>query len=164
MATGLNIASLQNPLPNTSTLGNLVIGISPAQGLGVNFYNQNHIYSPTDGSASSTQLVANGNAIANVQGLATTNLQAIQQRLALLPSLQTSLSSAQSITEVNAINGRIALEANYIQAQQAQAQNLALLAQQQSNSQLQQERESFMKDMTDGEAEMKAAAIANGGQ
>lgn len=164
MVTGLNVGSLQNPLPTVPSLGGLITGQTSATGLGATFYTQNHIYSPTDGSLASTQLIANGNSIANLQGIATTNLQAIQQRMALLPALEAALSGANSITEVNAINGRIALEANYVQAQQAQAQNLGILAQQQRSSQDQQEKEQFVKDMTDGQAEMHAAATANGGQ
>jgi hypothetical protein len=96
--------------------------------------------------------------------VATTNLQAIQQRMALLPALEAALTGANSITEVNAINGRIGLEANYVQAQQAQAQNLTLLASQQEASQRQQEKEQFVQDMTNGQAEMQAAATANGAQ
>lgn len=164
MVTGLNVGSLQNPLPTVPSLGGLITGQTSATGLGATFYTQNHIYTPTDGSTASTQLIANGNSIANLQGIATTNLQAIQQRMALLPALEAALSGANSITEVNAVNGRIALEANYVQAQQAQAQNLGILAQQQKSSQAQQEKEQFVKDMTDGQAEMQAAAATNGGQ
>lgn len=141
MVTGLNVSSLQNPLPTVPTLGGLISGQSSATGLGATFYGQSHIYSPTDGSLSSGQLIANANSIANVQAVATTNLQAIQQRMALLPALEAALTGANSITAVNAINGRIALEANYVQAQQAQAQNLTLLANQQEASLRQQEQE-----------------------
>ncbi len=146
MATGLNISTLQNPLPNVTGLGGLITGQSLPAGAGVSFYNQNHIYSPTDSSIASTQLIANGNSIASLQGIATTNLQAIQQRLALLPALQASLSGAQSITEINAINGRIQLEANYAQAQQAQAQNLTVLALEQEASDRQKAQEEHAKE------------------
>lgn len=164
MATGLNVGALQNPLPAVPALGGLISGQTAATGLGATFYNQNHIYTPTDSSPASTQLIANANSIASVQGVATSNLQAIQQRMALLPALEAALTGANSITEVNAINGRIGLEANYVQAQQAQAQNLTLLASQQQASQRQQEKEQFVQDMANGQAEMQAAATANGAQ
>jgi type IV secretion system protein VirB5 len=164
MVTGLNVSSLQNPLPTVPSLSGLISGQTTATGLGATFYSQNHIYSPTDGSLTSSQLIASGNSIANLQGVATTNLQAIQQRMGLLPALEAALTGANSITEVNAVNGRIALEANYVQAQQAQAQNLSILAQEQRSSQAQQEKEQFVQDMTNGQAEMQAAAAANGGQ
>jgi type IV secretion system protein VirB5 len=141
MVTGLNVGSLQNPLPNVASLSGLITGQTPTTGLGSTFYSQSHIFSPTDGSPSSSQLIANANSIANLQGVATTNLQAIQQRMALLPALEAALTGATSITEVGAINGRIALEANYVQGQQAQAQNLAILASQQEESRRQQDQE-----------------------
>jgi hypothetical protein len=146
MATGLNISALQNSLPNVAALGDLVTGQSIPAGVGISFYNQNHIYSPTDSSVASTQLIANGNSIANLQGVATANLQAIQQRLVLLPSLQAALGGAQSITEINAIDGRIQLEANYAQAQQAQAQNLTVLALEQEASDRQKAQEEHAKE------------------
>lgn len=146
MATGLNVSTIQNPLPDVTGLGGLITGQSTPAGAGVTFYNQNHIYTPTDSSAASTQLIASGNSIANLQGVATTNLQAIQQRLALLPSLQAALTGAQSITEINAINGRIQLEANYAQAQQAQAQNLTVLAVEQEASDRQKAQEEHAKE------------------
>lgn len=146
MVTGLNVGTLQNPLPNVTGLGGLITGQSIPTGAGVAFYNQNHIYSPTDNSVASTQLIASGNSIANLQGVATTNLQAIQQRLALLPALQVALSGAQSITEINAIDGRIQLEANYAQAQQAQAQNLTVLALEQEASDRQRAQEEHAKE------------------
>jgi type IV secretion system protein VirB5 len=146
MATGLNISTLQNPLPTVTGLNGMITGQTAPAGAGVTFFNQNHIYSPTDSSVASTQLIANGNSIANLQGVASTNLQAIQQRLALLPTLQASLTGAQSITEINAINGRIQLEANYAQAQQAQAQNLTVLALEQEASDRQKAQEEHAKE------------------
>lgn len=162
MVTGLSTPFLQNPLPGTNQLNVLLGGQSVTTGFGQRFYDQNHIYTPTDGSQASNVLVSTANSIANLQGIAATNLQSIQWRLAQLPALATALSTANSITQVDAITGRIALESNYVQAQQAQAQNIMVLATQQQAAQQQREREQFVKDMTDGEAEMMAAAQANG--
>ena len=158
MATGLSVPTLQNPLPNTTLLNGLLTGQTPVSGAGVQYYNQTHIYTPTDGSASSTQLTANANSIANLQGIASTNLQSIQQRLALLPALVTALSAATSITQVNAINGRIAVEANYVQAQQAQAQNLAILASEQEASARQQAQEEHAREANAIAAQYRAGA------
>lgn len=162
MVPGLSTSFLQNPLPGTGMIGGLVNGQSAVSGLGQQFFSQNHVYTPTDGSDASNALIATANSIANLQGIAATNLSAIQQRLGQLPGLAAALSGATSITQVNAITGRIALESNYVQAQQAQAQNIMVLAYQQQAAQQQREREQYVKDMTDGEAEMMAAAQANG--
>ena len=61
MVPGLNVASLQNPLPAIATLNGMLSGQTTATGIGSTFYSQNHIYSPTDGSLASTQLIATGN-------------------------------------------------------------------------------------------------------
>ncbi len=158
MATGLATPTLQNPLPAVTVLNTLVGGQTAASGAGAQFYNQSHIYTPTDGSVASTQLIASANSIANLQGVASTNLQSIQQRLALLPALVTALSAATSITQVNAINGRIAVEANYVQAQQAQAQNLSILASQQEASARQQAQEEHAREANAIAAQYKAGA------
>ena len=158
MVSGLSTPTLQNPLPSVNLLNGLVGGQTTVSGAGVQYYNQAHIYTPTDGSVSSTQMIANANSIANLQGVASTNLQSIQQRLALLPALETALSAATSITQVNAINGRIAVEANYVQAQQAQAQNLAILASQQEASARQQAQEEHAREANAIAAQYKAGA------
>lgn len=158
MVPGLSVPTLQNPLPAPTLLNGLVGGQTTVSGAGVQYYNQAHIYTPTDGSVSSTQLIANANSIANLQGVASTNLQSIQQRLALLPALEIALSAATSITQVNAINGRIAVEANYVQAQQAQAQNLAILASQQEASARQQAQEEHAREANAIAAQYKAGA------
>lgn len=158
MVSGLSVPSLQNPLPNTTLLNGLVSGQTAASGAGVQFYNQSHVYTPTDGGVASTQLIANANSIANLQGVAATNLQSIQQRLALLPGLETALAAATSITQVSAINGRIAVEANYVQAQQAQAQNLSVLAYQQEASARQQAQEEHAREASAIAAQYRAGA------
>jgi type IV secretion system protein VirB5 len=158
MVSGLSVPSLQNPLPNTTLLNGLIGGQTAASGAGVQFYNQSHVYTPTDGGVASTQLIANANSIANLQGVATTNLQSIQQRLALLPGLEAALAAATSITQVNAINGRIAVEANYVQAQQAQAQNLSVLASQQEASARQQAQEEHAREANAIAAQYRAGA------
>jgi type IV secretion system protein VirB5 len=158
MATGLSVPSLQNPLPATNLLPGMLTGQTAASGAGVSFYNQSHIYTPTDGSVTGNQLIASGYAIANIQGLASTNLSSIQQRLALLSGLASALSGATSITQVNAINGRIALESNYVQAQQAQAQNLMVMAAEQEASQRQQAQEEHTREASAIAAQYKVAA------
>ena len=158
MATGLSVPSLQNPLPATTLLPGMLSGQTAVSGAGATFYNQSHIYTPTDGTVASTQLIAGANAIANLQGVASTNLQSIQQRLALLSGLATALSGATSITQVDAINGRIALESNYVQAQQAQAQNLMVLAAEQEASQRQQAQEEHAREARAIAAQYKAGA------
>ena len=164
MATGMENQTIENPMPAANAMAGLVGGSTAPSGAAASYYDQNHVYAPTDGSAASAQLNANGNAIANVEGIASTNLAAIQQRMQELPNLESDLSAATSITQVDAINGRIAAESQFVQAQQAQAQNLQVLANEQALSQQQQQQEQFDKDQISLVGELQADAAANGGQ
>ena len=165
MAAGMESQSIENPMPMANAMAGLVGGSTAPSGAAASYFNQNHIYSPTDGSTASAQLNANGNAIANIEGIASTNLAAIQQRMQELPNLESDLNAATSITQVDAINGRIATESQFVQAQQAQAQNLQVLANEQALSQQQQQKEQFVEDMTNASSDYSQAAAAdNAGQ
>ena len=161
MAAGMENQSIENPMPMANAMAGLVGGAIAPSGAAASYYNQNHVYAPTDGSAASAQLNANGNAIANIEGIASTNLAAIQQRMQDLPNLESDLNAATSITQVDAINGRIAAESQFVQAQQAQAQNLQVLASEQASSQQQQQKEQFVEDMTNASSDYSQAAAAD---
>ncbi|WP_234731231.1 type IV secretion system protein [Acidocella facilis] len=164
MAAGMENQSIENPMPAANAMAGLVDGSTSPSGVAAGYYNQTHVYSPMDGSIASTQLNANGNSIANIEGIAATNLAAIQQRMQELPSLESDLNAASSITQVDAINGRIAAESQFVQAQQAQAQNLQVLASEQAQSQQQQQQEQYDEDQTNLVSELQADAAANGGR
>jgi len=165
MATGMENQTIENPMPLANAMTGLVEGSTAPSGAAASFFNQDHVYTPTDGSVASTQLNANGQAIANIEGIASTNLAVIQQRMQELPNLEADLNAATSITQVDAINGRISAESQFVQAQQAQAQNLQVLANEQALSQQQQEKEQFVEDMTNASSDYSQAAAAdNSGQ
>jgi conjugal transfer/entry exclusion protein len=158
MATGMQNQTVENPMPAANALAGLVGGQTLAAGSAGTYYQQNHIYTPTDGTAQSSQLNANGESIANIEGIASTNLSAIQQRLQELPDLESDLQTANSITQVSAINGRIAAESQFVQAQQAQAANLQVLAAEQASSLQQQAQEAHQQSDTDALAALTSAA------
>ena len=163
MAAGMENQSIENPMPMANAMAGLVGGSAAPSGAAASYYNQSHVFTPTDGSAASVQLNANGNSIANIEGIASTNLAAIEQRVQELPNLESDLNTATSITQVDAINGRIAAESQFVQAQQAQAQNLQVLASEQALSQQQQQQEQFDEDHTNLVGELQSDAAANGG-
>ena len=163
MAAGMENQSIENPMPMANAMAGLVGGSAAPSGAAASYYNQSHVFTPTDGSAASVQLNANGNSIANIEGIASTNLAAIEQRVQELPNLESDLNTATSITQVDAINGRIAAESQFVQAQQAQAQNLQVLASEQALSQQQQQQEQFDEDQTNLVGELQSDAAANGG-
>jgi len=158
MAPGMESQILENPMPAANALTGLLGGQTSPSGPAQTFYNQNHVYSPTDGSTASDQLNTNATAISNIQGMAATNLSTIQQRLQQLPDLESDLGTATSITQINAINGRIAAESQFVQGQQAQAANLQVLATEQSRSEDQQTEEEHSQESSTLAAQYKAAA------
>lgn len=164
MVSGLENQTLENPMPLANSMSSLVGGTAAGSGAASTYFNQNHVFTPTDGSPASTQLNSNAQAIANIEGIASTNLSAIEQRLQQLPNVESDLSSATSITQVEAINGRIATESQFVQAQQAQAQNLQVLATEQEQATQQQQREQFEEDMTNAASDYQQAAAADGAE
>ena len=164
MAPGLESPALENPMPAVNAVAGLLDGQTSPTGAGATYYTQNHIYTPTGTSSYNTQLNANAQGIASIEGVASNNLSAIQARLEDLPNLESDLQSATSITQFDAINGRIEAEAQFVQAQQAQATNLQVLASEQQASEQQQQQERFHEDAANYVNTMKQAAAANGGQ
>jgi len=148
MASGMENQAIENPMPLANSLSGLVGGQSSGNSAATTYYNQNHIYTAPAGTEQSTQLNQNAQGIANIEGIASTNLSAIEARLQQLPDLEADLNSATSITQVSAINGRIAAESQFVQAQQAQAANLQVLASEQQASQQQQEQEAHQESDT----------------
>lgn len=163
IAPGLQSSSIENPMPAANALSSLLGGTTTPSGAASSYYQQNHIYTPTTTSQATTLSTQNANGIANLEGMASTNLAAIQSRLQQIPDLESALNSATSITQVDAINGRILAESQFVQGQQAQAANLQVLATEQQASLQQQQQEQFHQDAASFAAEMKAAAAGNGG-
>ena len=158
MATGMENQAIENPMPLADSVSGLMGGTSMGGAAASAFYTQNHVYSPTNATAESNQLNNNAQAIANIEGMAQTNLIAIQTRLQDLPNLESDIQTATSITQVSAINGRIAAESQFVQGQQAQASNLQVLANEQSQANQQQVAEKTDEDMTNYSAELQSAA------
>ncbi|MDD2765505.1 MAG: type IV secretion system protein [Opitutaceae bacterium] len=134
-ATELDQSGMQNTVPNTSLLPNMLDGLSPPSQLGGNlgslaqqYYGLNKVYIPTGTDFASTQTQQTANETANFEAIATQNLQSLEAREQDLPQIQSQLNSATTIQQVSSIQARLSAEQNYVEAQQAQAQNLQLLA------------------------------------
>jgi len=151
---------LQNPLPNTNILPGLLEGLSPPTMLGGNlgslaqqFLNQNQVYQPQGQDFQATQIRNAAFSTANIEAIATQNLQSLQERVAALPQLQNQLSSATTLQQVASIQARLIAEQNYVQAQTAQAANLQILVAeqlaQQHEAQDQAARQSAEEGMRD---------------
>jgi hypothetical protein len=156
MATGLENSAIENPMPIATSLPGLLGGTTPPSGPASAIYNDNHAYSPTDGSGDSTRLIDTGQSIANIMGMAATNLQAIQSRLSALPDLEADLNGAGTITNLSAVRGRIEAESNFVEAQQAQASNLQVLASEQQQLETQQQQELQQEDYANAQSMLQA--------
>jgi hypothetical protein len=144
MLPALNAPSLQNPMPAASSMPGQIVGsTSSLSSQGQTFYQLNHVFTATGTDPQANLLNRSSISTANIQGIAAANLASIEQRQASLNDMQMDLQNATDIKQVNAINGRIAIESNAIQGQQAQAQNLATLASAQAQADQQAAQQSI---------------------
>jgi type IV secretion system protein VirB5 len=157
MLPALNAPSLQNPMPAASSMPGRIVGSANSlSSLGQTFYQMNHVFTATGTDPQANLLNRSAISTANIQGMAAANLASIEQRQASLNDMQTELQNATDIKQVNAINGRIAIESNAIQGQQAQAQNLGALA----SAQAQADQQAALQSIRQGHEQ--AAAMFTG--
>jgi type IV secretion system protein VirB5 len=160
MLPGLNTGMLRNPMPTSGQVPGMVMGMNGSlSGPGQSFLNQNQLYKPAGSDPLATQMNRSAMAIAQIQGMAATNLQSIEQRLANLSAMQTQLQSATDIKQVTAINGRIAIEQHAIQSQQAQATNLQTMAVAQIAAQQQQDQQLIRQGWDQLAAQFAGASV-----
>jgi hypothetical protein len=157
----LNIAGLGSNLPvNASAVLNLVNGRSYGQGglpeisgvlsslssLTAGAYSVNHVYTPTDASWASQELVSNANSIAGEQGAAQAAYTDLQAHAAALQALRDHLTASSSPKDVQDAQAQIELEQVWTvnEAAQLTAVNAAYAAEkdareQRANEELHQE-------------------------
>ena len=157
MMPGLNMPFVQNSMPAANTIAPSVLGQQgTVTSFGQTYYAANHVYTATGNDPQAAYLNRSAISTANIQGMASANLASIEQRQSNLNDMQDELTNATDIKQVEAINGRIAIEANAIAGQQAQAQNLQALA----TAQAQADRQS--QEQTIRQGHEQAAAMFSG--
>ena len=166
----LNIAGLGSSLPvNAYAVLNLVNGrsfgqgglpeisgvLSSLSGLTAGAYSANHVYTPTDASWASQELISNANSIAGEQGAAQAAYTDLQAHAAALQALRDHLATASSPKDVQDTQAQIALETTWStnEAAQLAAVNAAYAAQrdsreQQANEELAKDLDAFTGDTT----------------
>jgi hypothetical protein len=157
----LNIAGLGNSLPvNAYAVLNLINGRSYGQGglpeisgvlsslsnLTAGAYAANHVYTPTDASWASRELIFNANSIAGAQGTAQAAYIDLQAHAAALQALRDHLAASSSPKDVQDAQAQIELEQVWTvnEAAQISAINAAYAAEkdareQRANEELNQE-------------------------
>lgn len=161
-------ADVQNAMPDSGDSGTASSSVASAlsftnpslSSAGETFYKQNN----TKGSFGTDPILVAQDTIqrvsANIQAMAAANLNALKKRLSDLQEMDDKLASAASITEVNAITGRISVESIAVQAEQAQAANLVALATAQAEINRENEAQAMRQEHTKTSAMFAALGLA----
>lgn len=160
----MNQLGIQDPLPvNPYAVQGLINGTGGINGalgalstLSTGAYNTNHVYTPTDGSWNSQQMIANANGIAGAQGIAQQVYQQMGQHFAVLSGLRQDLLAATTPAEREHVMGQIQAEQAWTQNAQGQLQaaNIMLIAA--KDSRAQQDDEQLTKGFDDQISQAKA--------
>lgn len=127
----LNVNQFRNALPSQSNVLGAVMngsGLGPgnlgsaAQG----YLNENRIYAPTGQDFNAQEMQRNANSVAGAQAMASELYQSAANHVTALQGIERQLANAPDTKAVADIQARIAAEQAYIQAQQVQAQSLAM--------------------------------------
>lgn len=107
-------------LVNSFSGGGIQGALGALSGFASTAYSKNHIYSPTDGSWNSQQMIANGNNIAGAQGAYQATYADLQTHLATYNSLRQHLTTLTTPKDVQDTQAQIALEQAWISNETAQ--------------------------------------------
>jgi len=136
----LNVPQFRNPLSaNSVDVGSIMNGTGPGSGaLGSNvqaYINQNRVYSPTGQDFQAQQMNRNATSVAGAQAMAAELYQSAASHIQTLQGLEGQLASAPDAKAIADIQARIGMEQAAFQAQQVQAQSLAMWQEAQERNQ-----------------------------
>ena len=131
--------------------------LAPLAALANNAAAANHIYSPTDGSWNSQQLIANGNAIYGTQGTALASYQSLQTHQAAMQAIRDRLTTATTPKDVQDAQAEVDLENLWTANQTASLTAMQIAAQTQQAARVQRDDESLAKGIDQFLAQAAAA-------
>jgi hypothetical protein len=129
--------SLQGIMGKASVMGSLM-GTS---------YSANHVYSPTDGSWNSQQLIARGQSIAGMQGTSLATYNDLEQHRAILQALRDRLNTATTPKDVQDAQASIAAEQAYMSRVQTQLNAIEVTYRTQQDARVQRDDETMTRDI-----------------
>lgn len=159
----LNIAGLGSSLPvNAYAVLNLVDGrpygasglpeisgvLSNLSSLTAGAYSANHVYTPTDASWASQELISNANSIAGEQGAAQATYTDLQAHAAALQALRDHLAIASSPKDVQDTQAQIELETTWSTNEAAQLAAVNAVYAAQRDALAQRDNEKMNQDIT----------------
>jgi conjugal transfer/entry exclusion protein len=110
-------------------------------------YATSHVYTPTDGSWASQEIIARGNGIAGEQGAAQATYTDLRTHQAALQALRDHLATASSPKDVQDTQAQIELETTWTTNEAAQLAAIEATYQAQSDSVVQRENEKLSEDI-----------------
>ena len=110
-------------------------------------YSTAHVYTPTDGSWGSQQIIARANGIAGEQGAAQAAYQDLQTHAAALQPLRDHLATATTPKDVQDTQAQIELETTWNINEAAKLQAVTAVYQAQSDSVVQRDNEKLASDI-----------------
>ncbi len=142
----LNVNQFRNALPAQSSVLAAVmngseLGMGTLASAAQGYRNQNQVYAPTAEDFQAQEMLRNANSVAGSQAVASELYQSAANRVTALQGIEGQLASAPDTKAVADIQARIAAEQAYIQAQQVQAQSLAMWQASQERNQQQRGEE-----------------------
>ncbi len=131
LGSQLNVPQFRNPLSSSSSdIGAIMNGSGIGSGtLGStaqSYLNQNRVYSPSGQDFQAQQMNRNANSVAGAQAMASELYQSAATHLQTLQGLESQLAGAPDAKAIADIQARIGMEQAAFQAQQVQAQSLAM--------------------------------------
>jgi type IV secretion system protein VirB5 len=166
LGQSLNVPSLRQFLPSTSgAIGSVMngSGLGNMAGIGQQYLDQNHVYTPTGGSFNATAMTNNASSIAGVQAMADQLYQSASTHIATLQSLEAQLGSAPDDKAAADISARVQTEQTYIAAQQVEAQSIQTWQAAQVRNVDEQRREKRQQDIDDVINQASSQAGGSGG-
>jgi type IV secretion system protein VirB5 len=170
----LNQAGLGNSLPvNAGAAQSLIDGVRYGGGglpeitgilnglstLSGSSYAANHVYSPTDGTWASQQIIANGNQIAGTQGATLAAYGDLRAHAAALQAIRDRLATATTPKDVQDAQAQIELETTWTTNENAQLVALKATSDMQTDSRQQQASEEATNSLDNQIAQARAAGI-----
>jgi conjugal transfer/entry exclusion protein len=163
----MNQLGVNDPLPvDPYALQGLINGSGGINGalgmlstLSNSSWNANHVYTPTDGSWQSQQMIANANGIAGAQGIAQQVYQQMGQHFAVISGLRQDLLAATTPAQREHVMGQIQAEQAWTQNAQGQLQAANIMLVSQHYSQVQQENENMERAIDRTLADAKASGM-----
>lgn len=173
----LNITGLGNSLPvspnslmelvsGANAIGNggfslgAIAGIAGTlSNLGGSVYATNHVYSPTDNSWISQQLINNGNSLDGEQGTALAAYQDLQVHAADLTALRAQVMASTNPLDMAAVQAQIQLEQTWTANENGQLQAAQMAAWTQVKLRQQADDEEFTQSMDNQVTQARAAGV-----